>query len=196
MDFFIRKQSKLENDEKLNTVVKGLINGHKLEGLLLNSFNCASEVGLSCYMRGKTKMLTIKVQNVHTCYTPLSRHLCKKDVMYLLRPKHPVVDFVGYFGNTLLFIQASIKDYKDHNSKVRDLVVTRNFEFKGSTVLEYYKDIFKVQQQDFIVYCYISPKLTVAHLIEDSSKVKFCWCAEISSQEFLSEVYRQLPYTY
>lgn len=52
--------------------MKGVINGYKLEGLLFNSFSQANvKIEIDCSMLDAKKMLTIMVESVHTCYTPL-----------------------------------------------------------------------------------------------------------------------------
>ena len=84
---------------------KGLINGLYLE----NQF-CICSLGSSFNITIDGVVNHINVKIVETCTGPLRR----ANILYHLRPKHPVIDMVGMLEGILIFFEVSIMKYKDH----------------------------------------------------------------------------------
>ena len=108
----------------------------------------------------------------------------KTNVLHRLRQYHPAIDAVGLFSREsdikicLLFIQISTSFYKNHKSKIIDLVGNtqdhRGYrELKGtqfSSLQEYYSSKVSTCVED-VYYVYISLKTTKESL-ENGSQIK------------------------
>lgn len=135
----------------LSRDVKGLINGEELEKLFANY----SE-GSNFTVKVDGVEVTFQVPTVRSCGGPLRD--VEEEVLYLLRPKHPVVDFIGKFESTLYFIQVSLQPYNQHNTKAHDLFTNRaRQEFCGKTIYDYYVQKFSPISGS-PVYIYVTPK--------------------------------------
>lgn len=91
--------------------------------------------------------------------------------LYRLRPRHPVIDAVGYLmeGSQpwLLLMQVSISTYSNHTSKVKDLLnpvdkSERDVESRAKNWLQYYRSRVPFNNTAEVslkfMYIYISPR--------------------------------------
>jgi hypothetical protein len=108
-----------------------------------------------------------------------------KNVLYSLRPCHPVIDAVAYVEASespwLVLVQVSLSDYKSHKSKLCDLknglagVEKRRVKSTGNSSknwLEYYRSIVPADKRDACkcMYVYISPEEYIKY---DARKKRF-----------------------
>ena len=94
------------------------------------------------------------------------RHLLADNEIYHLRPKHPAIDGVCVAVDSkndryLLLLQVSLRKYRLHESKGKDIRnrVDKIFEGKvqDGTIAEYYKHLAKVEQDENVIFVYVSP---------------------------------------
>ena len=106
-----------------------------------------------------------------------------KNVLYSLRPSHPVIDAVAYVEASespwLVLIQVSLQDYKSHNSKLCDLKnsltgveeqrVKSLKKDRPKNWLDYYRSIVPEDNRKTCkcMYVYVSPKEYIEY---DASK--------------------------
>ena len=173
---------KTSTNSKLPREVKGLLNGLHLE----REFRLRSQSSTFQITVGDVEN-QFSIESIQVCNGPLRN--VGKEILYFLRPKHPVVDALGMFGDILYYFQFSIVKYKEH-VKAEELFKERRFEFNGDTVSNFYNR--KFGNAELPVYVYVSPHETEAVRIKEECTAKLK--SGRLSTPFLCDIYATMPY--
>ncbi len=190
----------LSAGKKKHRIHNSIIDGYEFEAVICSTIKTLDVVyskkdeGVSHQSDLQTNSFSFKYCVTQNSNSPVKS--LASDVLYHLRPCHPVIDAVACVmvddKPWLLLIQVSLSAYKGHDSKFKDLKnqikgCERTSLRKDCTWIDYYKQKVPANFKEGLqcMYIYISPK----NFIEKDASSDYTYDLRKKKKDYVNNVY-------